>query len=120
VLERLHDEGIRIALDDFGAGSTSLSHLAELPLDEIKIDRSFVSAVVDDADVRAIVRSIVELSHELGLEVVAEGVETPAAHDALRALGCDLFQGFHFGRPLPAEELAAWLDAGPDAARCAA
>jgi len=109
VLERLGDLGVRLALDDFGAGYTSLSQLAQLPIHELKIDRSFVAGLLTDAHGRAIVCSILELSHDLGLEVVAEGVETWDVLVELRDLGCDLVQGFFFSRPLPAQRLSEWL-----------
>jgi diguanylate cyclase (GGDEF)-like protein/PAS domain S-box-containing protein len=109
VLERLGEHGVKIALDDFGAGYTSLSQLAHLPIHEIKIDRSFIADLLTDERGRAIVSSIVGLSHDLELEVVAEGVETKDVLDDLEELGCDRVQGFFFSRPLPAEELCSWL-----------
>ena len=109
VLVRLSAGGVRLAIDDFGAGFTSMSHLAHLPIDEIKIDRSFIHDLLTDAQDRAIVRSIACLSHDLDLEVVAEGVETwDVLHD-LRDLGCDYVQGYFFTCPLPADEFSAWL-----------
>jgi diguanylate cyclase (GGDEF)-like protein/PAS domain S-box-containing protein len=109
VLMRLGNLGVKVAVDDFGAGFTSLSHLAHLPIDEIKIDRSFIADLLTDASDRAIVRSIIALSHDLGLEVVAEGVESPEVLADLRQLGCDLVQGFLFTPPLPARELSGWV-----------
>jgi diguanylate cyclase (GGDEF)-like protein/PAS domain S-box-containing protein len=109
VLERLRSVGIQVAVDDFGAGFTSLSHLAHFPIDEIKIDRSFVQRLLSDAHDRAIVRSIIGLSHDLDLRVVAEGVETWDVLADLRGLGCDLVQGFFFSRPLPGDEVSQWL-----------
>jgi EAL domain-containing protein (putative c-di-GMP-specific phosphodiesterase class I) len=110
VLASLRELGIRLSLDDFGKGQSSLSYLKRLPLDEVKIDRSFVMGMADDDDDAAIVRSTIDLARHLGLEVVAEGVETEEIVDGLRDLRCDIAQGFHFSRPLPGESLRAWLD----------
>jgi diguanylate cyclase (GGDEF)-like protein/PAS domain S-box-containing protein len=110
VLDRLATAGLRVAIDDFGAGYTSLSHLAHLPIDQIKIDRSFVAGLLEDSQERAIVRSIIALSHDLGLEVVAEGVETQDVLDGLLELRCDRLQGYYFTRPLDSEKLVSWLD----------
>ena len=101
--------GVEISIDDFGTGFSSLSYLKRLPVDELKIDRAFVMNMLDDADDFTIVRSTVELAHNLGLRVVAEGVETAAAMDALRAVGCDLAQGYHASRPIPADAFQRWL-----------
>ena len=109
VLERLRSHGIEVAVDDFGAGFTSLSHLAHFPIDEIKIDRSFLARLLTDVHDRAIVRSIVDLSHDLELRVVAEGVESWDVLADLRSLRCDFVQGFFFSCPLPADEVSEWL-----------
>ncbi len=111
VLERLRALGLRIAVDDYGTGYCSLAYLRDFPVDELKIDRSFVAHVTEDPRSAAIVRSTVELAHALDLEVVAEGVEHVHALDALAAFGCDFAQGYHFSRPLPADELATWAHA---------
>jgi EAL domain-containing protein (putative c-di-GMP-specific phosphodiesterase class I) len=116
VLTRLAGLGARVAIDDFGAGFTSLSQLAHLPIDEIKIDRSFIADLLTDTSDRAIVHSILRLSHDLELEVVAEGVETADVLADLQALGCDRVQGYLFSRPLPPQELTEWL---ADEAACA-
>jgi EAL domain-containing protein (putative c-di-GMP-specific phosphodiesterase class I) len=108
-LRRLHDEGVRLSIDDFGTGYSSLAYLRRLPIDEIKIDRSFVTDMVENPADASIVRSIIELSHNLSLTVVAEGVETHAAIDALRAMGCDLIQGYVYSKPIPGSALASWL-----------
>jgi EAL domain-containing protein (putative c-di-GMP-specific phosphodiesterase class I) len=109
VLERLRALGVRLSLDDFGTGQSSLAYLRRLPLDEVKIDRAFVAGVVGDAYDALIVRSTIDLARNLGLEVVAEGVEGADMLDRLRALRCHEAQGFHLSRPLPADALVDWL-----------
>jgi diguanylate cyclase (GGDEF)-like protein/PAS domain S-box-containing protein len=109
ILERLSAMGIRLSIDDFGTGYSSLSYLKRLPVDEIKIDRSFVMNMVDDEDDATIVRSTIDLGRNLGLEVVAEGVESGPIWDRLSALGCTVAQGYFLSRPLPADELTPWL-----------
>ncbi len=109
VLQRLRGLGVRISLDDFGTGHSSLAYLKDLPLDEVKIDRAFVSGMVGDANDALIVRSTIDLARNLGLEVVAEGVEGEDVLDRLRTLHCDEAQGFHLSRPLPPEALVDWL-----------
>jgi diguanylate cyclase (GGDEF)-like protein len=111
VLERLRELGVRLSLDDFGTGHSSLGYLKRLPLDEVKIDRSFVMGMSENADDAAIVRSTIDLARNLGLEVVAEGVESEAILRDLGALSCDVAQGFYLSRPLPAAELDGWLSA---------
>jgi diguanylate cyclase (GGDEF)-like protein len=111
VLERLRALGVRLSLDDFGTGHSSLAYLKRLPLDEVKIDRSFVIGMAENSNDAAIVRSTIDLARNLGLEVVAEGVETEAILRDLGALSCDVAQGFFLSRPLPAEQLDAWLAA---------
>ncbi|NGM11960.1 EAL domain-containing protein [Verrucosispora sp. CWR15] len=108
-ITRLHRIGVGIALDDFGTGYSSLQHLRRLPLSEVKVDRSFVLGMAEDADDAAIVRSTIELAKALGLRVVAEGVEDERTWRMLHAAGCDAAQGWFYARPMPAEELAAWL-----------
>ncbi|HEY4347168.1 MAG TPA: EAL domain-containing protein [Gaiellaceae bacterium] len=99
VLKRLSESGIRIAIDDFGSGHASLAYLRGLPISVLKIDKSFVLGMIADREDDALVRAAIDLGHNLGLEVVAEGVETAEATDRLRALGCDTLQGYHLGRP---------------------
>jgi diguanylate cyclase (GGDEF)-like protein len=102
--------GLRIAIDDFGTGYSSLAYLKRLPVDELKIDLSFVQHMAEDEADAAIVRSTIGLGHDLGLVVVAEGVEDQAAWDLLGRFGCDLMQGYFVSRPAPAADLARWLD----------
>jgi diguanylate cyclase (GGDEF)-like protein len=109
VIERLCALGVRISVDDFGTGYSSLARLVELPIQELKIDRSFVSDMGEDGPGAAIVRSTIDLGHHLGLDVVAEGVETEEQLRELRTLGCDGAQGFHLLRPLPPDEVGDWL-----------
>ena len=109
VLRDLHALGIQLSVDDFGTGYSSLAYLRRLPIDEIKIDRSFVQGMVTDLGDLAIVRAIIDLGHSLGLRVVAEGVEEEAARDALRSMRCDNVQGFLLSRPLPVDRFEAWL-----------
>ena len=96
--------GVTIAIDDFGTGFSSLSQLQQLPIDEIKIDRSFVMRMETDRNDAVLVRSIIELGRNLGLRVTAEGVESESIKRSLSELGCDFVQGFHIGRPVVAEE----------------
>jgi diguanylate cyclase (GGDEF)-like protein len=108
VLTRLSDLGATIAIDDFGTGHSSLGRLKSLPIDELKIDRSFVRDLTDEED-KTIVRSTIHLAHQMGLQVVAEGVETEEAWRQLRSMGCERAQGFLIAKPLPAREVPAWL-----------
>lgn len=109
VLTRLRAMGVRIAIDDYGKGYSSLAYLRELPVDELKLDKSFVLAMTDNAKSAALVISTIDLAHSLGLEMTAEGVEDQAAYRALSEYGCDAAQGFFLSKPLPALELDAWL-----------
>jgi diguanylate cyclase (GGDEF)-like protein len=109
VLTRLRQAGIQIAVDDFGTGYSSLSYLRDLPIDELKLDRSFVLPMSDDVRAASLVASTIGLAHSLGLRMVAEGVETGAAFDELARYGCDDAQGFFMSKPVPAEDLDIWL-----------
>jgi diguanylate cyclase (GGDEF)-like protein/PAS domain S-box-containing protein len=115
VLNELSELGLRLSIDDFGTGYSSLSYLRQLPVDEIKIDRSFVMGMGEQADDAVIVRSTVDLGRNLGLEVVAEGVETLDLWNTLRELGCNTAQGYFLSKPVAADELTSWLKARPAA-----
>lgn len=110
ILSALREKGITLFIDDFGTGYSSLSYLKKLPVDAVKIDKSFVIDMLANPDSAAIVRSTVGLAHELDLAVVAEGVENQPTWDRLLALGCDVAQGYHIARPMPADQVQRWLD----------
>jgi len=109
VLDRLSAVGVRVAIDDFGIGYSSLAYLRQLPVSEIKIDKSFVMNMAVNESDAVIVRSIIDLARNLQLRVIAEGVETEKVWRELAGLGCDLAQGYYLSRPVPAEQLTAWL-----------
>jgi diguanylate cyclase (GGDEF)-like protein/PAS domain S-box-containing protein len=109
ILAMLQSMGVRLSVDDFGTGYSSLTHLRELPIDEIKIDKSFVIGMRKSEADAAIVRTVIDLAHNLGKQVCAEGVEDEASWTLLRSLGCDLAQGYWIAKPMPAEELMEWL-----------
>jgi diguanylate cyclase (GGDEF)-like protein len=109
VLLELNRAGLRLAIDDFGTGHSSLSRLREMPVHALKLDGSFLEGVPRDARAAAIVRSVVQLAHEMNIVAVAEGVDSEAQCDFLRACGCPLAQGYHLGRPAPAEEIESLL-----------
>ncbi len=110
LLARLRSLGVRLSVDDFGVGYTSLAQLKMLPVTEIKVDRSFVTTMGADQGNALIVRSVIDLGHSLGMATVAEGVETPEALAALVDFGCDVVQGYHLSRPLPADQFDAWYE----------
>jgi EAL domain-containing protein (putative c-di-GMP-specific phosphodiesterase class I) len=110
-MQRLADMGVRLSLDDFGTGYSSLVYLKRLPIHEIKVDKSFVKTLPSDPDASAIVRSAIGLGHNLGLRVIAEGVEEADAEAMLLEAGCDAVQGYLIGRPVPEEEMTARLEA---------
>lgn len=112
LLANLRAGGVRVVIDDFGVGFTALAQLARLPIDEIKIDRGFVTDMASNQSNASIVRSMIELGHSLGLTVVAEGVESRRVWDLLLVLGCDIAQGYYLSRPVPAAELAGTFQAG--------
>ncbi len=116
ILTRLSGVGLRISIDDFGSGYSSLGQLARLPIDELKIDRPFVAGMLDDPANRAVVRSAIGLGHHFGWRVVAEGVERPEIREALAGLGCDVAQGFLVSSPLPASVFQGWW--AKNTARC--
>ena len=105
VLTGLHRLGIRIAIDDFGSGYSSLYYLRELPIDEVKLDRSFIASITEDLRAAAIVRSVIDLSHALALTTVAEGVENLRTAALLTGYGCDIAQGHYFSHPITADEV---------------
>ena len=113
-LRRLRDLGVRLSVDDFGTGSSSLAHLRRLPVHEVKVDRSFVQGMATDPGDLAIVNAVVTLSQQFGLTVVAEGVESELTLELLQDIGCEIGQGFLFSRPLPYERLEAWFGAQVD------
>jgi len=109
LLKGLDDLGVRLSIDDFGTGYSSLGYLKQLPVDELKIDKSFVLNMATDESDASIVRATVSLAHDLGLEVVAEGVEDQASQDELSRIGCEYIQGYHIARPMPHNELTTLL-----------
>jgi EAL domain-containing protein (putative c-di-GMP-specific phosphodiesterase class I) len=109
ILGRLNAMGVQLAIDDFGTGYSSMAYLKSLPVHELKVDRSFVSQMTSSIRDAVIVRSTVDLGRNLGLRVVAEGVEDQATWQELNTLGCDAIQGYYISRPVSADELASWL-----------
>jgi len=105
----LREMGVRVAIDDFGSGYSSLAYLKLFPLDTLKIDRAFIAPLPDDLDSAAIVEAVVAMSRKLKLAVVAEGVETPGQSTFLRSIGCDVAQGYLYSPPLPADQLPTAL-----------
>jgi EAL domain-containing protein (putative c-di-GMP-specific phosphodiesterase class I) len=108
-LTRLSDMGVGLSIDDFGTGYSSLVYLKQLPVDEIKIDKSFVIDMLENNEDMVIVRATVDLAHNMGRRVVAEGVESEAVLNMLIKLGCDMAQGYHISRPVTASVLTGWL-----------
>jgi EAL domain-containing protein (putative c-di-GMP-specific phosphodiesterase class I) len=112
-LSRLSDLGVRLSVDDFGTGYSSLANLRLLPIDELKIDRSFVSPMLQEENDLIIVRSTINLGHDLGLRIIAEGVEDEPTLESLATLGCDLAQGYHMAKPMSASSFEQWLSESP-------
>lgn len=110
ILDRLNAMGLRLSIDDFGIGYSALSYLKQLPVKELKIDKSFGMSLVSDGNSAVIVRATIDMAHELGLNVVAEGIETKEAFEMLQELGCDTVQGFYISRPLPVDEAVKWME----------
>lgn len=119
VIERIHAMGFNLSIDDFGTGYSSLAYLKKMPVSELKIDKSFVMDMLNSENDAVIVRTAVDLAHNLGIKVTAEGVENEDTLQALRAYGCDVAQGYHIGRPMTASAMLEWLkssgNSGPDA-----
>ena len=113
----LRDKGIRIAIDDFGTGYSSMAYLRETPVHELKIDKSFVQEVEHNKRDREIIKSMVQLAHALGLKIVAEGIESAEVARIVRSLGCDLAQGYYFGKPMEAADFESYIVAVNRAAR---
>ena len=109
-LNELKEFGVRLAIDDFGTGYSSLAYLRSFPIDIVKIDQTFVASLDEDEQAVALVRSIVSIAEALGLDIVAEGVETPSQLATLRRLGCQVAQGHHYCAALPMKELEAFLE----------
>ncbi|MCB2182152.1 MAG: EAL domain-containing protein [Desulfobulbaceae bacterium] len=109
ILVRLSEMGIHLSIDDFGTGYSSLAYLKKLPVNELKIDKSFVMDMLENENDAVIVRSTIDLAHNLGLQVVAEGVENKETAAHLKSLGCDILQGYHFSKPLSSEDFDAWF-----------
>lgn len=108
ILNSLADQGVALSLDDFGTGYSSMAYLRRLPVNELKIDRSFIAEMATNPQDSILVRSVIELGHNMNLHVVAEGIEDQATQDALSSLGCDQAQGYHLGRPMPPATFATW------------
>ena len=108
-LQALHEHGVRIALDDFGTGYSSLAYLTRMPIGNIKVDRCFVTGLLEGGESEAIVRAVLAMASSLGMRVTAEGVETLAQARALQAMHCDCLQGYYFSRPVPAADIPALL-----------
>jgi EAL domain-containing protein (putative c-di-GMP-specific phosphodiesterase class I) len=113
VLNQLRDNGVRISIDDFGTGYSSLAYFKQLPVDELKIDRSFVSHMVKDSDDFKLVEVMIQLAHKFGITVVAEGIEDRETLETLRGLECDIAQGYYVSKPIEAEGLKTWLGRNP-------
>lgn len=109
ILTELREIGIKLSIDDFGTGFSSMAYLQQLPVDELKVDKSFVIDLNANSSNEVIVRSTIDLAHNLGLKVVAEGIESESVYNLLQNYNCDMAQGFHLSRPIPAEEIEVLL-----------
>lgn len=112
ILEQLAAMGLKLSIDDFGTGHSSLVHLRRLPVHTLKVDKSFVVDMDSDEENASIVRATIDLGHSLGLTVTAEGVETRTVHDLLKGMKCDYYQGYYIGKPMTLTELERWLGDG--------
>ncbi len=112
-LTQLNSMGVRLSIDDFGTGYSSLAHLKQMPVDELKIDQSFVRDMIEDENDEVIVRSIIDLAHNIGIKVVAEGVRDEATYNMLKKLGCDAVQGYYISKPMSAEKFSQWIERSP-------
>ena len=110
IINQIRERGIRLSIDDFGTEYSSLSHIKRIPVDELKIDKSFVQNICTDSNDEAIVRSVLVLAHHMHFEVVAEGVEDMESYKKLQALGCDIAQGYHISKPIPFDQFITWLE----------
>ena len=110
LLREMRNIGVHIAIDDFGTGHSSLAYLKRFPVDNLKIDRSFIADIPADRGAAAITQAIIAMAHSLELKVIAEGVETEAQYQFLLAQRCDEYQGYYFSKPLPAEQMRALLE----------
>ncbi|MDH5258728.1 MAG: EAL domain-containing protein, partial [Gammaproteobacteria bacterium] len=113
ILSDLDGMGVKLSVDDFGTGYSSLTYLKRLPVDEIKIDRSFVMDMFSNKNDEAIVRSTIDLAHNMGLKVIAEGIEDQATYQRLKEMGCDMGQGFYMGRPVGTADFSQWINISP-------
>jgi EAL domain-containing protein (putative c-di-GMP-specific phosphodiesterase class I) len=110
ILRQLVALGLRVSIDDFGTGHSSLVYLKRLPVHTLKVDKSFVAEMDSDEENASIVRATIDLAHNLGLTVTAEGVESGAVYERLKGMGCDYYQGYYTGRPMALMEVLEWLD----------
>jgi diguanylate cyclase len=110
ILNQLSSMGISLSIDDFGTGQASLTYLKKLPVEKLKIDLSFVKDMMKDDNDRTIVEATIKLAHTLGIEVVAEGVESIEVHDLLQQMGCDYVQGYYISKPMDAEHIIHWCE----------
>jgi len=109
IINSLNDLGIKVEIDDFGTGYSSLAYLKSLPISALKIDRSFVTEILEDPTNEVIVSSTVQMAHSLGLQTVAEGVEDEATLQKMMRLGCDMIQGYYYSKPIPEQDVSDWL-----------